>query len=99
MVCVPCIIIPALIWLYKNYLAKYLDPVLAPVLGPILKPIYAAIEPYVGKYINPPPAGSSGGTCPVSGKSSSDSDAKCPGESTSSAASPSSPRRRTKKAE
>ena len=70
MVCVPCIIIPALIWLYKNYLAKYLDPVLAPVLGPVLKPMYAVIEPYVGKYINPPPAGASGGTCPVSGKSS-----------------------------
>ncbi|CBY23865.1 unnamed protein product [Oikopleura dioica] len=99
MVCVPCIIIPALIWLYKNYLAKYLDPVLAPVLGPILKPMYAVIEPYVGKYINPPPAGASGGTCPVSGKSS-DSDAKCPGESASTTATPASPpRRKTKKAE
>merc|ERR1711892_1033537 len=82
MVCVPCIIIPAVIWIYQNYLRSYLEPILAPILGPILKPLYALVEPYIGKYVpNADSPGAGGGAkCPVTGSSSSSTDATtCPG--------------------
>merc|ERR1711953_208534 len=78
MVCVPCIVIPVVLWIYQNYLRSYLEPVLGPILGPILKPIYAKIEPYIGKYV--PNSDSTEAKCPVSGKSSSSDNASCPGD-------------------
>merc|ERR1712110_513484 len=80
MVCVPCIVIPVVLWIYQNYLRSYLEPVLGPILGPILKPIYAKIEPYMGKYI--PGNETSESKCPVTGQSGSSSEsAACPGQS------------------
>merc|ERR1711937_811066 len=80
MVCVPCIVIPVVLWIYQNYLRSYLEPVLGPILGPILKPIYEKLEPYIGKYV---PNSDSAAKCPVSGKSSSNEDDSCPAGATS----------------
>merc|ERR1711997_392356 len=79
MVCIPCIVIPVMLWVYQNYLKKYLDPVLGPILGPILKPLYGMIEPYVGKYVNPPPSAEGVKKCPISGSGSTD-EATCPAD-------------------
>ena len=92
MVCIPCIVIPVMLWVYQNYLKKYLDPVLGPILGPILKPLYGMIEPYVGKYVNPPP--DQAPKCPVSG-SSAEETKSCPAADCP----PSPTRRRVKKAD
>merc|ERR1712137_397338 len=81
MVCVPCIVIPVVLWIYQNYLRSYLEPVLAPILGPILKPIYAVLEPYIGKYV-PNGDSTSASKCPVTGSSSKD--ATCPGNKSDS---------------
>merc|ERR1712048_68563 len=99
MVCVPCIVIPALLWVYQNYLKKYLDPILGPILGPILKPLYSVIEPYVGKYINPPPkATGEESKCPVTGTSSATAE-ECPAAESPAEVPPSPARRRVKKAD
>merc|ERR1712110_1304221 len=99
MVCVPCIVIPVVLWIYQNYLRSYLEPVLGPILGPILKPIYAKIEPYIGKYI--PGNESAESKCPVSGQSGSSNSTECPAsQSTAADASPkSTTKRRVKKAD
>merc|ERR1711937_228189 len=102
MVCVPCIVIPVVLWIYQNYLRSYLEPVLGPILGPILKPIYAKIEPYIGKYV--PNSDSSEAKCPVSGKSSSNDNGSCPGDKTETPTescdpSPKATKRRVKKAD
>merc|ERR1712189_32947 len=94
----PCIVIPAVLWLYQNYLRSYLEPVLAPILGPILKPIYALIEPYVGQYV---PNSNSSSKCPVTGKGSDSAETSCPGANQDSDAetSPKATKRKVKKAD
>ncbi|XP_009075996.1 PREDICTED: UPF0729 protein C18orf32 homolog, partial [Acanthisitta chloris] len=32
MVCIPCIVIPVLLWVYKKFLEPYLYPIIAPLL-------------------------------------------------------------------
>ncbi|KAM6304715.1 UPF0729 protein C18orf32 homolog isoform 3-T3 [Podargus strigoides] len=32
MVCIPCIVIPVLLWVYKNFLEPYIYPVIAPFI-------------------------------------------------------------------
>jgi len=99
MVCIPCIVIPVMLWIYQTYLKKYLEPVLGPVLGPILKPMYAVIEPYVGKYIGAGGSGDQKAECPVTGAKSAESDqSSCP-QSENLSNSPKIQKRRVKKAE
>ncbi|NXS87187.1 CR032 protein, partial [Erpornis zantholeuca] len=33
MVCIPCIVIPVLLWLYKKFVEPYIYPVIAPLLN------------------------------------------------------------------
>merc|ERR1712141_864285 len=97
MVCVPCIVIPVVLWIYQNYLRSYLEPVLGPILGPILKPIYAKIEPYIGKYI--PGNESAESKCPVSGQTGSSNSTECHASNAADASPKSTTKRRVKKAD
>lgn len=36
MVCIPCIVIPVLLWLYKKFVEPYIYPVFAPLIKRIL---------------------------------------------------------------
>ncbi|XP_028274022.1 UPF0729 protein C18orf32 homolog [Parambassis ranga] len=33
MVCIPCIVIPVLLWVYKRFLEPYLYPVISPIMN------------------------------------------------------------------
>ncbi|NWU31612.1 CR032 protein, partial [Dyaphorophyia castanea] len=56
MVCIPCIVIPVLLWVYKKFLEPYIYPVIAPFLKRVLpkKAVQEAADAKQG------PAGSAG---------------------------------------
>ncbi|NWV89153.1 CR032 protein, partial [Machaerirhynchus nigripectus] len=56
MVCIPCIVIPVLLWLYKKFVEPYVYPVIAPFIKRVLpkKAVQEAADAKQG------PAGSAG---------------------------------------
>ncbi|KAM4752791.1 UPF0729 protein C18orf32 homolog isoform 1-T2 [Cyanocitta cristata] len=56
MVCIPCIVIPVLLWLYKKFVEPYIYPVIAPFIKRVLpkKAVQEAADAKQG------PAGSAG---------------------------------------
>ncbi|NWT78822.1 CR032 protein, partial [Lanius ludovicianus] len=56
MVCIPCIVIPVLLWLYKKFVEPYVYPMIAPFIKRVL-PKKAVQEAADAK---PGPAGSAG---------------------------------------
>ncbi|XP_056586950.1 UPF0729 protein C18orf32 homolog [Triplophysa dalaica] len=37
MVCIPCIVIPVLLWVYKRFLEPYIYPIISPIISPIIR--------------------------------------------------------------
>ncbi|NWT21312.1 CR032 protein, partial [Vireo altiloquus] len=56
MVCIPCIVIPVLLWLYK----KFVEPYIYPVIAPFLKRVWAKKAVQEAEDAKQGPAGSAG---------------------------------------
>ncbi|NXM53812.1 CR032 protein, partial [Illadopsis cleaveri] len=40
MVCIPCIVIPVLLWVYKKFLEPYIYPIIYPIIAPFIKHVW-----------------------------------------------------------
>ncbi|OCT98872.1 UPF0729 protein C18orf32 homolog [Xenopus laevis] len=63
MVCIPCIVIPVLLWVYK----KFLEPIVYPFISPIINRIWP--KKAVQNTSTPVKSEESNGTCKASGTS------------------------------